>query len=425
MHMMTKNDPDHSRSRNKKSSENVVQNIDFDWNSLYVRISHVVHQRPGHVCSCSVVGRFTSRFGATVRGDWIHIWVETVWILLSGEKWEKDKVWGWKLYQWRFLEFSQRMTQHRKSRETDREKQWSGWNHSHEESLKEHQDPRLTQYQRLHRQRFFHQSWHKTKPSLNTPGGKHNLFAYFPKDPNCEVCRQTKITRAPGKINPEHGADRLQRAEKFGDIIAVDHKILNEENESRLQHWYSVVVQVWATRWIQSYPCKSKSAQETMSSLRRFQRPEQDFIVIYADNSLEWMKSCADLNWNHDKSTPHTKSENQRYRWTSRPQSKRRDLSTGGAIWSAQKLVERGYGMLLLSEGTFTICRQMGKTLCERRLGTSCKRPVIPCGAAIAYHPISSKDKSRLRQYGPKVVRGLFIGYAFFLREEVGLEICW
>ena len=60
------------------------------------------------------------------------------------------------------------------------------------------------------------------KPSSNKPGGKHDLFAHFPKDSICEVCRQTKITIPPCERSPEHGADRLQRAEKFGDILRID-----------------------------------------------------------------------------------------------------------------------------------------------------------------------------------------------------------
>ena len=27
--------------------------------------------------------------------------------------------------------------------------------------------------------------------------GKHNVHAHFPKDRNCEICKRTKITRAP------------------------------------------------------------------------------------------------------------------------------------------------------------------------------------------------------------------------------------
>ena len=35
------------------------------------------------------------------------------------------------------------------------------------------------------------------KPASNKAGGKHNLFTHFVEDPNCEVCRRRKVTRAP------------------------------------------------------------------------------------------------------------------------------------------------------------------------------------------------------------------------------------
>ena len=44
------------------------------------------------------------------------------------------------------------------------------------------------------------------------------------------------------------------------------HKVLNEEGESRNNHWYAVVVQDLATQWIQPYPCKTKTSQETEKS---------------------------------------------------------------------------------------------------------------------------------------------------------------
>ena len=78
--------------------------------------------------------------------------------------------------------------------------------------------------------------------------------------------KQNEDYESACKRNPEHGADRLHRAEKFGDIITADHNIFKEENESRIHRQYSVVAQDVATQWIQRYPCKSKRAEETMSS---------------------------------------------------------------------------------------------------------------------------------------------------------------
>ena len=52
-----------------------------------------------------------------------------------------------------------------------------------------------------------------------------------------------------------------------------------------------------------------------------------------------------------------------------------------------------------------------GKTLYARRFGESSKAPIIPFGQLIEYHPISSKDPSRINQIGKKILPGFFLGY--------------
>ena len=45
------------------------------------------------------------------------------------------------------------------------------------------------------------------------------------------------------------------------------------------------------------------------------------------------------------------------------------------------------------------------------------KGPTIPFGSLVEYHPITAKDKSRIHQYGKKVLPGLFLGYALYAGE--------
>ena len=52
-----------------------------------------------------------------------------------------------------------------------------------------------------------------------------------------------------------------------------------------------------------------------------------------------------------------------------------------------------------------------GKTLYERRFGLPFNGPVIPFGAMLEYHRISAEDLSRLHQFGPEVLPGIFLGY--------------
>ena len=90
--------------------------------------------------------------------------------------------------------------------------------------------------------------------------GRHNVYTHFPKDRNCEICQRTKITRASCR---RRIGGAVLRAEKFGDLITADHKVLHVGDESRDNHWYAVVVQDLSTRWIHSFPCKAKTSQET------------------------------------------------------------------------------------------------------------------------------------------------------------------
>ena len=85
--------------------------------------------------------------------------------------------------------------------------------------------------------------------------GKHNVHTYFPKDRNCEICKRTKITRAPCR---RRNGEAVPRADIFGDLITADHKVLSDNCESRNIHRYAVVVQDLTTQWSQAYPCKKK-----------------------------------------------------------------------------------------------------------------------------------------------------------------------
>ena len=126
--------------------------------------------------------------------------------------------------------------------------------------------------------------------------GKHSVYSHVPKDRNCEICKRTKITRAPCR---RRNGETVLRPVNFGDLITADHKVLSDSCESRNNHRYAVVVQDLAT------PCKNQTSQETQRSLQKFLEPERKPKVIYVVNSLEFGKVCADLSWNHCTSTPH------------------------------------------------------------------------------------------------------------------------
>ena len=62
------------------------------------------------------------------------------------------------------------------------------------------------------------------RPSLNKPGGKHNSHTHFLKDPKCDVCKSTQITRAFCKKNCGR-TKRSPNAETIWAVITADHKV--------------------------------------------------------------------------------------------------------------------------------------------------------------------------------------------------------
>ena len=92
---------------------------------------------------------------------------------------------------------------------------------------------------------------------------KYSFYTHFPEDRNCEVCKRTKMTRAPCRGRT---GEAVPRAVKCGDLITADHKVLNEEGEPRNNHRYAVVVQDLATQWILIRAKNKKYFQETEKS---------------------------------------------------------------------------------------------------------------------------------------------------------------
>ena len=109
--------------------------------------------------------------------------------------------------------------------------------------------------------------------------GKHNVHTHFHKDRNCEICKRTKITRAPCR---RRKGEAVPRAVNFGDLITADQKVLSDNCESRNNHRYAVVVQDLATQWIQAYPCKIKLHKKPREACRNSWNPrgnQKSFIL--------------------------------------------------------------------------------------------------------------------------------------------------
>ena len=130
---------------------------------------------------------------------------------------------------------------------------------------------------------------------------KHNIITHFPKDPNCPICQQCKIERAPMN-SAGREADALPSPQAFGDEVTCDHKVLNQNDAGRESERYAVVMQDNYTYWLQAYPVTSKSGPETLKCFQQFFGPQAKPKHIYSDNSGEIEYSCTALQISHDTS---------------------------------------------------------------------------------------------------------------------------
>ena len=194
--------------------------------------------------------------------------------------------------------------------------------------------------------------------------GKHSVKIHFPKDRNCEICKRTKITKAPCR---RRNGEAAPRADKYGDLITADYKVLSDNCESRNNHRYAVVVQDLVTMDPDVSVQKQNFIRNPEKLAKVVGTRKRKSKVIYTDNSLEFGKACEDLSWNHCTSTPH-RSE------------------TNGIAERAVRRVKEGTSAVLLQSGLneswwadsmecYTYLRNVtdplsdGKTPYERRFG--------------------------------------------------------
>ena len=167
------------------------------------------------------------------------------------------------------------------------------------------------------------------EPMRSVDLGKHSVYTHFPEVRNCEICQRTKITRAPCRRTYWQSRTSCR---KFWWFNYSRSQSSQWQLRISKNHRYALVVQDLATQWIQSYPCKNKTSQETQRSLQKFLGPERKPKVIYTDNSLEFGKACVDLSWNHCTSTP-------------------RRSQTNGIAERAVRRVKEGTSAVLLQSG--------------------------------------------------------------------------
>ena len=74
------------------------------------------------------------------------------------------------------------------------------------------------------------------KANDSKPKGDQHVFTHFPKDPNCQVCRMIKTTRARCKNRPLRRADGISPPTHSENFMTVGRSTLNLEKGSRNAH---------------------------------------------------------------------------------------------------------------------------------------------------------------------------------------------
>ena len=111
--------------------------------------------------------------------------------------------------------------------------------------------------------------------------------------------------------------------------------------------------------------------------------------------------------WNLGKQSPNFNTSSIRDKWH-RWKTRRRAKEGTSAVLLQSGLDEKWWAECNSCMRNVQDLLADGKTLCERRHGEPFKGRVVPFGAMVEYHPISTWDQARIQQFGKKVLPGIF-----------------
>ena len=222
--------------------------------------------------------------------------------------------------------------------------------------------------------------------------GKHSVHTHFPKD--CEIARSVRGPNLQGpRAEDAMAKPYLELSTTSGDLITADHKVLRDNCESRNNHRHAVVVQYLATQWIQAYPCKTKLHKKPREACKKFLEPERKskaFTLTIRWNSAKLIKNSPGII---------ARLHHIDRRLMVLPERAVRRVKEGTSAVLLQSGLNESWWADSMECYTYlrnvTDLLSDGKTPYERRFGQPFKRPIIPFGSLVEYHPITAKDQSR------------------------------
>eukprot|EP00971_Amphidinium_carterae_P350072 6491365-Amphidinium_carterae.1 len=221
---------------------------------------------------------------------------------------------------------------------------------------------------------------------------EHSIL-HYPKNPYCPCCREVRAIACPAR-RIRRGAESV-RTEQFGDLIHMDHIIMNTASVGREGETCCLVLLDDFTGFVGTYPAKERSAVEVVAALRHFvgrQRGWQD-IAIKADNTKEYSAVCKELGVAYHRSTPYRHQSNSKIERMNRSmiEGTRAVLQQSGLPHAAWTEAIRFYAIAWnvgLPNNTG------GVTAWHARFGDEFVGKIVPFGAvcgAVVHGPVEDK----------------------------------
>ena len=244
---------------------------------------------------------------------------------------------------------------------------------------------------------------------------------HVPEHPNCDICNQCKIQNQQARRNVNEHDDNEGKPE-FCRQRDMRPRRNSDADTNKHGDTVALIMQDRKSRWLQSYGCKTQSAEDSKMCFKQCYGPNIKSKLIYSDNSAEPNKATNDLEYPQDTCTPHRPQTNGIAERVVRRVKE-------GTSW---QLVQSGFNTLWWREAMHCFCMLFnildqqvdGLTPYESRFGKRCSGKTIPFGAEVQYKPTSKSDLERLSAFGGKTLPGLFLGYHLENMEVTTRKTC-